>query len=197
MRKRIVLTGGPGGGKSAFIEQLSGDRDWRGRFLALPEAIAVVGRLGISPCERAFQRLMVEIQRALEDALDRALQGDEARFVLCDRGTLDPLAYWLDRGWDEAQFFDFTHTSREEHYGRYLAVIHLVTAADGASGHYVRWSRAHRPEGLADALRIDRLLGQVWGGHSSYHRLGNVGRPWAAKAQEARALLERYCATAK
>jgi len=196
-RRRIVLTGGPGGGKTALIEALSRDRAWCGRFLALPEAIAVVGRLRVSPCERIFQRLMVEIQRALEDGLDRALEADDARLVLCHRGTLDPLAYWLDRGWSEGQFYDFTRTSREEHYARYEAVIHLVTAADGAPQHYVRWPDAHRPERAEDAVHLDRLLGQVWGGHTNYHKLGNVARGWESKVREARELLEWYCAAAE
>lgn len=196
-RRRIVLTGGPGGGKTALIQELYRDPGWRDRFLALPEAISVAGRLEVSPRERIFQRLMVETQRALENGLDRALEAHDTRFVLCHRGTLDPLAYWLDRGWSEAQFYDFTRTRREEHYARYVAVIHLVTAADGAPQHYARWPDAHRPERAEDAVRLDRLLGQVWDGHTNYHRLGNVGRGWVSKVREARALLEWYCAAAE
>ena len=139
-----------------MIEDLRKDPGWRQRFLALPEAILVAGRVGVSPSERLFQRLMVAMQRAMEDALHQALAPDDRRVVLCHRGSLDPLAYWLDRGWPEAEFYAFTGTCREEHYARYQAVIHLVTAADGAAEHYVRWPQAHRPHAAAHLhLRVD------------------------------------------
>jgi predicted ATPase len=188
-RPQVVLTGGPGGGKTTLIEELTRDPAWAGRFLALPEAIHSAGRVGISPHEPLFQRLMVETQRGLEEALARTLEPDDPRFVLCHRGTLDPLAYWLDRGWDEAAFFAYTRTTREQHYRRYKSVIHLVTAADGAKAHYQRWPDAHRPETIEQAVRLDRLLAQAWGGHPCYHRLNNEGQNWAAKAAAAKEIL--------
>jgi hypothetical protein len=132
---------------------------------------------------------MVETQRALEEALARTLEPDDPRFVLCHRGTLDPLAYWLDRGWSEDAFFAYTDTTRAGHYRRYEAVIHLVTAADGAEAHYQRWPDAHRPETIEQAVCLDRLLEQAWGGHPNYHRLDNEGRDWAAKSAVAREIL--------
>ena len=189
-RAMIVLTGGPGGGKTTLIEELAHDPAWRGRFLALPEAIFSLGRVGISPREQLFQRLMVETQRALEEALARTLDPDDPRFILCHRGTLDPLAYWLDRGWAEEEFYSFTRTRREDHYRRYKAVIHLVTAADGAAAHYARWPDAHRPETIDHAVRLDRLLQEAWSGHPNYVYLDNVGRDWAQKSQEARQILD-------
>lgn len=171
-RSVIVLTGGPGGGKTTLIEELVRDPAWGRRFVALPEAIYAMRYLNISPREKLFQRVMVHLQMALEDGLNRALDSDDPRAILYHRGSLDPLAYWLDRGWPEEEFFAFTGTKREEHYRRYTAIIHLVTAADGAAAHYTRWPDAHRPEQIEDAIR-----------------LGNEGRDWAAKAKEARDIL--------
>ena len=189
MRKLIVLTGGPCGGKTTLIEELGQGPACHGSFLALPEAIIAAGRVGVPIRERLFQKLMVEIQRGLEDALVRSLDPSDPRFILCHRGTLDPLAYWLDRGWPEDEFFTFTGTKREDHYQRYSAVIHLVTAADGAEEHYVSWPEAHRPEQIEDAIRLDALLHQVWCDHPRYYRLGNKGRDWAAKSEKARDVL--------
>jgi len=45
----IVLTGGPGGGKTTLIEQLCHDAAWVGRFAALPEAIFTLRHSVISP----------------------------------------------------------------------------------------------------------------------------------------------------
>ena len=191
-RPIIVLTGGPGGGKTTLIEELSRDPAWGGRVAALPEAIFAMRHLGISMQEKLFQRVMVYQQMALEDGLERAFDPDDRRAILCHRGTLDPLAYWLDRGWAEAEFFEYTKTTRQEHYQRYTAVIHLVTAAKGAPSHYSRWPEAHRPEQIEEAIRLDEWLYQVWRDHPNYHRLGNEGCDWATKAEAARAILERF-----
>ncbi|MBN1583378.1 MAG: AAA family ATPase, partial [Anaerolineae bacterium] len=141
---------------------------------------------------------MVETQRALEEALSRTLAPDDPRFVICHRGTLDPLAYWLDRGWTEEAFFTFTGTTREAHYQRYAAVIHLVTAADGALPYYKRWPDAHRPETPEQAIHLDRLLEQIWGEHHAHFRIDNRRRDWEAKSAEAKhilsALLVQSCA---
>ena len=185
----IALTGGPGGGKSTLIEELLHDSAWSGRIAVLPEAISLMRQVGVSPREQLFQRVMVHLQMALEDGLERALGDSHPRAILCHRGSLDPLAYWLDRGWSQEAFIAFTGTCLEEHYRRYTAVIHLVTSAGGASAHYTRWPEAHRPEEVEDAIRIDRLLHHAWRGHPAYYRLDNQGRDWAAKSQAARAIL--------
>ena len=135
---------------------------------------------------------MVHLQLSLEDGLHRALGPDDPRLILCHRGTLDPLAYWLDRGWPEDEFFAFTETQRQDLYRRYTAAIHLVTAADGAAWAYKKWPEAHRPEEPADAIRIDRLLQQAWGGHRNYYRIDNEGRDWQAKSGAARESLARW-----
>ncbi len=80
------------------------------------------------------------------------------------------------------------------HYQRYAAVLHLVTAADGAVAHYKRWPDAHRPETPEQAVQLDRLLQRVWGGHPRYFRIDNEGRDWAnlgwsAKSGKARGIL--------
>jgi hypothetical protein len=189
----IVLTGGPGGGKSTLLEELQQDSAWAGQFAILPEAIFMMPSLGISPRERLFQRVMVHLQMALEDGLARALSPGDPQAILCHRGSLDSLAYWVDRGWPEEEFFTYTQTTREAHHIRYTAVIHLVTAAEGAAEHYTTWPEAHRPEQVEDAIRLDGLLHRVWRDHPCYHRVDNFGKSWKEKAEEAKAILSAFC----
>ncbi len=181
----IALTGGPGGGKTTLIEELLSNSAWQNRTSVLPETIFMMRHIGISPREKLFQRVMVHLQMALEEGLDHALDHADHRLILCHRGSLDPLAYWLDRGWPEEEVFAFTGTTLEDHYQRYAAVIHLVTAADGAEEHYTCWPEAHRPEEIKDAVRLDRLIRKVWDGHPNYYRLDNEERDWAKKSQAA------------
>jgi hypothetical protein len=188
-RPRIVLTGGPGGGKSALIEELRTDPAWAGRFLAWPETVAFVRISGISPAERLFERVVVNFAMALEDGLDRALEPSDRRLILCHRGSLDALAFWRARGWAQDEFFEFTGMTRKAHYERYAGVLHLVTAADGAAHAYRRRPAAHRPESAQEAIALDRWLVEAWGGHPRYRRIDNAGRDWPAKSHAARAAL--------
>jgi len=161
-RPVIVLTGGPSGGKSTLIDELRHDPIWANRFVTLPETVHYARFVNVSPQERLFQRVMVQLQVALEEGLDRALGPTDLRLIVCHRGSLDPLAFWQQRGWLEEEFYEFTGTHVEDHYQRYTAVIHLVTAADGAAQAYARWPDAHRPEEADEAIRLDRWLQQVW-----------------------------------
>jgi hypothetical protein len=188
-RPVIVLTGGPGGGKSTLIEDLRRDPTWAGRFVVLPEAVQYARFVHISPREKLFQRVIVNLQMSLEDGLDRALGSMDPRPIICHRGSLDPLAFCLQRGWPEEVFFTYTKTNREDHFRRYAAVIHLVTAADGVPWEYTRWPEAHRPEEAEEAIRLDRWLRQAWSGHPHYFRLDNEGLDWSAKSRDARDIL--------
>jgi tRNA (Thr-GGU) A37 N-methylase len=188
-RPVIALTGGPGGGKSTLLQDLHRDPTWAGRFVCLPEAVQYARFAGVSPQDKLFQRLVVHLQIGLEDGLDRALGPDDLRPILCHRGSLDPLAFWRLRGWPATEFYAFTGISRREHFQRYKAVIHLVTAAEGVPHEYTRWPRAHRPEELEEAVQLDRWLGEAWSKHPAYYRLDNIGCDWETKSWEAKKVL--------
>jgi tRNA (adenine37-N6)-methyltransferase len=188
-RAIIALTGGPGGGKSSLIEDLRNDPDWAGCFVTLPEAVQYARFLGISPGEKLFQRSIVHLQIGLEDGLGHALGEADPRPILCHRGSLDPIAFWRQRGWDPDEFYTLVGLSRQEHYQRYTGVIHLVTAADGVPSEYTRWPHAHRPEEASQAIQLDRWLAEAWGDHPHYYRLDNLNQDWASKSQAARAIM--------
>lgn len=118
---------------------------------------------------------------ALEETCAEAAEPQQV--LLCHRGTLDALAYWLRNGWNEEEFFGVTGMSREEHYRRYFGVIHLQTAAIGAKSCYRRWPDAHRPETIEQAAEIDRLCARAWSNHPRYVFVDNFGRNWLTKTR--------------
>jgi hypothetical protein len=191
---RIVLTGGPGGGKTELMRELRAEDPHAKRWILVPEAAPLLFQAGLDGREKRFQWAVVQLQIALEEICAKSARPEQA--LICHRGTLDPLAYWLRNGWDESEFFEYTAMSRDEHYRRYLGVIHLQTAAIGAEAHYRRWPDAHRPETLAQAAEIDRLCNQVWRKHPRYALIDNTNRDWLEKARAVRSLLTRWLMSA-
>jgi len=72
---------------------------------------------------------------------------------------------------------------------RYTAVLHLVTAADGAPWAYRTGPEFNRPESPEEAIKLDRWLGEAWSGHPRYYRIDNEGKDWQAKSGQARQIL--------
>ena len=156
---RAVLTGGPGGGKTAVLEVVR--RHFCEHVVVLPEAASILFSGGFpratgSDARRAAQRAIFRVQDELERL---ALDEDHATLVLCDRGVVDGSAYWPEGG--QTTLFDEVGVSRTEALARYAAVIHLRTPDDHA---YDR-SNPIRVESASEAGVIDRRIADVWVGH--------------------------------
>lgn len=155
----IALTGGPGAGKSAVLEAVS--RQYCKHVGVLPEAASLLFRGGfpresVQEARAAAQRAIYHVQRELE-AIAGALQ--RYAVVLCDRGTLDGLAYWP---FESARFFSELCTREEEELARYDVVIHLRSPG---VRHGYNHQNPVRIESAAEALAIDARLEQVWARH--------------------------------
>jgi predicted ATPase len=95
--RRIVLTGGPGAGKTAVLELIR--QYFCAHVKVLPEAAGIVFGGGFPlgdalELRRAAQRAIFYVQRELEAAGD----ANNPAIVLCDRGTVDGAAYWPGPG---------------------------------------------------------------------------------------------------
>jgi predicted ATPase len=183
----VVLTGGPGGGKTTFMRELLNDPREQGRWIMVPEAAPLLFQAQLDARKRQFQFAVVRLQIALEDACASVAAADQV--LLCHRGTLDPLAYWSRNGWEQDEFFAST-MSRENHLVRYGGVVHLQTAAVGAEPQYRRWPEAHRPETPAQAAEIDGLCHSAWCTHPRFTTIAS-SHDWQDKARRARAALRR------
>ena len=99
---RIVVTGGPGGGKTTAADLFR--RELGEQIVLVPEAATILYTGGFPRSQevdvrKASQRAIYQVQRNLEDA-QSAKFGE--RILVCDRGTVDGAAYWPG---DSSEFF--------------------------------------------------------------------------------------------
>ena len=161
---RIVLTGGPGGGKTTAADLFR--REIGDRIVVVPESATTLfaggfPRVTDPDAVRSEQRAIFEVQRSMEQ-IQSALYPD--RILLCDRGTVDGGAYWPD-GADE--FFVAMGSTRETELGRYDAVLFFETAAVG--GVSIEGGNRYRVESNDAALDLDRRLRALWSAHPRFH----------------------------
>jgi hypothetical protein len=153
----MVLTGGPGAGKTAVLELVR--HYFCEHVHVLPEAAGIVFGGGFPRRQdlsaiRAAQRAILCVQRELE----AAAEGENPAIILCDRGTIDGGAYWP--GPDD--FFTSVGTTLSAELRRYSAVIHLRCPAE-QRGYDHR--NPLRVESAAQALDVDRRLLALWSPH--------------------------------
>lgn len=168
--KRIVLTGGPGAGKTVIARHIA--REQPDRFILVPEAATQIydhlqtrwDKLDL-PGRRDVQRRIYKLQREQEDALAAK---HPQKILLLDRGTIDGAAYWPEG--PEDYWRDLGTNIREE-LNRYDVVIWLETCAtlglyDGDTSNFCRF------EDPAAAIASGKLLLKLWGDHPHLKHVG-------------------------
>lgn len=180
--RRVVLTGGPGAGKTAVLELAR--RSLCEHVAVLPEAASIVFGGGFPrrpsvPGRAAAQRAIARVQRELE----RWVEEEDARVTvaLCDRGVLDGLAYWPG---PPESFLAELSTTLEHELARYAAVIHLRTPPAGAGYDTRNPLRIETPE---EAAALDARIEAVWRAHPRRFIVENAP-DFLTKAQRALAL---------
>lgn len=173
---KIVLTGGPCGGKTASMTILKEFLEQKGyKVYTIPEVATLASNNGVNLGDPgsenkffAFANLMMALESTMEAW---AKESNRDCVILSDRGIMDIKAYtptnlWpqylASRNWDESDL-------RE---GRYDAVFHLVSAAVGAPDFYNHDNPA-RWETLTEAVDADRRTQEAWVGHPHLRIIDN------------------------
>lgn len=161
---RIVLTGGPGGGKTTAVDLFR--REVGERVVVVPETATMLFAGGFPRADEAqarsaTQRAIFHTQRALEDVQGALYPG---RILLCDRGTIDGAAYWPQDA--PTGFFDTLGTTLEDELARYDAVLFFESAAVGDI--QVEGGNPTRTEDNAEARRLDVRLRELWSKHHDF-----------------------------
>jgi len=169
---KLVLTGGPCGGKttgqarlSTFFENLG----WK--VYRVPETATVLLGGGVNFAELPeyaqfeFQENLLRTMIQIENSFFALAEASERNcLVICDRGSMDASAFVTKKEWEEI----LSRNQCDEvdiRDNRYHQIVHMVTAAKGAEQYYSIEHHATRLEGLEEARDRDTKAAEAWIGH--------------------------------
>lgn len=176
---RIVLTGGPCAGKTTAASWIAEEFTRLGyHVMFVPESATELIMGGVTLDDLSvedFHRLNLTNQINKEHLFEEAARAhpSDKILIVCDRGFLDNSAYMghggfarlvSGMGYDEILLRD-----------GYDAVIHLVTAADGAEEAYTLANNGARSESPEQARAVDARLIEAWTGHPHLRIVPNEG----------------------
>ncbi|MBQ9155865.1 MAG: ATP-binding protein [Eubacterium sp.] len=178
---RIVVTGGPCGGKTTAIDRIKEVFQKEGyQILIIPETATQLITNGISPriCKSmaSYQywqmRMQLEKEKIYSGAAEEiaGVWGKDI-LIICDRGMLDNKAYVTDEEFEELlQELGYTEGDCLSWYD---GVFHMMTAAKGAEKFYTLSNNAARGETLEEAAALDDRGIYVWENHPVHVILDN------------------------
>ncbi len=156
--KKIAITGGPSGGKTTLIDALK--KEFGQKIKIAPEAASILYKGGFPRIKNYSgylhaQKSILTTQNELEQLL---MENFPERLLVCDRGSLDSLAYWPDT---EKHFFETIHSTREKELAKYDWILHLDTAFENDYDT----SNPIRTEDFHEALMLNEKIKKAWDGH--------------------------------
>jgi CYTH domain-containing protein len=203
----LGMDGGPCGGKTTLMTTLSESLLEKGIIpLIVPEAATLLIQAGVTPETLGsipFQKEIVRLQlnnekqwKGMAQALSEKY--DKRAVLLHDRGLLTGSAYlFVDNQLEvfQREILNGFHLDVETIRSRYLGIIHMVTAADGALDYYTLANNSARTESAEQAFILDGLTQKAWLGHSHLALIGNrdkAGQPITFEQKINRAVAEAF-----
>ena len=184
MIKKIVLTGGPCAGKTTALVRVVDHFSSLGfKVFTVPEVPTLYSLGGwnyLTPNHQLYyegERAILDTQLSLENNFQRMAEVcTKPVLIVCDRGTMDISAYMTPEMW--ADITALAGTNSSELRERYDAVLHLVSAADGAEQYYTTATNSTRyekadEEGLRIARELDKKVIRAWTGHPHLRVINN------------------------
>ena len=177
---RVVLTGGPCGGKTTSLNRLRRGFEEKGyAVFVVPEIPSLLiggganlGSLALDDFKQ-FETNVLTLQLGFENAfIALARASEKPSVIIYDRGLMDPAAYvsselWSEllvaNGWSEQGLCD----------DRYDLVLHLTSAAIGAEAYYVWAEDAIRKEPPSLAAELDQKVLRAWERHPHHTVVDN------------------------
>lgn len=167
--KKVVLTGGPGSGKTTALSRVSEKLEDLGYRVVLVEEEATKRIMGgLRPWDEGvksydFQLMMMKLQISKEDAIEEFIRStyDGNVVMICDRGCLDQKAYVTAEEFDRIE--EVLGVSDVALMDRYDAIFQLETAAKNSN--YTTENNPARKEAPEVAIALDDRCLQAQLGH--------------------------------
>lgn len=177
---KLVLTGGPCGGKTTgqarlctFFENLG----WK--VYRVPETATVLLSGGIkfsdlTPDETfQFQANLLKTMIQIENTyFELAKTCKRNCLIICDRGVMDASAYIETEKWEKMKK-ENSWNEIELRDNRYNQIVHMVSAANGAEDFYSTEEHSCRSEGVDLARELDYKAAAAWIGHPYFDVIDN------------------------
>lgn len=168
--KKIVITGGPCGGKSTVMAAIQSE--FRGQVMLVPEVATVLLEGGFpnpgrdldwsEAWQAAFQAAILPLQTSFEDAFALSAEAKGAQLLVCDRGLLDGAAYTPG---GVMVFVEKYNLKLKEALSRYDAVVHLESLASADPSKYGKANNEARFEPLERAQELEHATRAAWEHH--------------------------------
>jgi len=179
--KRIVMTGGPCGGKSeavARVREHFAAQGWT--VYAIAETATELISGGVSPdsCSSnvAYQRLQMKLQMDKEYIFWQAAYSmeDQKVLMLYDRGVLDNWAYMDKR--EIKKVLQLSGETEDSLRNRYDAVFHLETLAKWSAEEYNKrkGNNIARTADAEKAIELDNKVIDAWKKHKYFRTIANT-----------------------
>ena len=177
---KIVLTGGPCAGKTTALVRIIEHFTGLGyQVFTLPEIPTICIQAGVNYLtdDRNYhyhsERATLQMQMHIEDRFTEIAQEcGKPTIIVCDRGTMDISTYMPQETW-QALMNDIGTNTIQLRDSRYDAVLHLVSAANGAEEFYTTANNAARSETVEMARELDNRLITAWTGHPHLRIIDN------------------------
>jgi len=170
--QKLVLTGGPCGGKTTGMAHLATFFESLGwKVFRVPETATVLMSGGIAFGELNeeqvldFQEHLVTTMIAIEDTyFSMAEKCTQNVLIIADRGVMDASAFIDKESWERI-LAKLNLEDIEVSDNRYNHVVHLQSAAIGAEKFYTVEDHSARFEGIELARERDRRAMEAWQDH--------------------------------
>ncbi len=166
--QKIVLTGGPSGGKTTLASAIQ--KEFASHVITVPEAASIIFGGGW-PRRKTLngvqhqQKAIFLLQRELESLI---VGENPDRLIVCDRGSLDGVAYWPGPG-PASDFLGEVRSSFEEEVSRYDWIVHL----DTAPASYYDLTNPLRNESFEEAWKLNERIKDAWSMHPQRFIISN------------------------
>ena len=130
-----------------------------------------------------FETQMLNLQIAMENSfISIAASYDRPSIVFCDRGACDISAYMPRKSWESV--LAYGGYEEGQLLGRYDAVVHLTTAAEGAEKFYTSVNNQARTETAQEAREMDKKTRNSWKCHNNRIIVENGSEGMSGKIDE-------------